>query len=363
MWKRINRVEIEGDHVVIKDEGDTLWGKIKLGERILVRQEGRDVIIIIKDVDEINLDENPNQEKLNQKEGELESSHEKWIARFYKSFGRRPNLDELFEAKSNNYTNMPEVSGDSFENIKNVRPTISGKYMLSYILHDNDLGNDKKRVDINANEEAQYLEFGDNNQGVAYWGYVHGCPLNANHKVRESFTYHYDGNRIVLYNSDTDKKIITLEVESGALNIYYKGGIVYCYEKEKSQLNDRNLLEVGTQEGTRNLGKSQALKILGLDKESNLETTFASTNKANGLFWANPNVNYLNKDWALLLNDRKNKQLHYFRIPKNALQANQLKVRADKNLLDLQINYDGIDFIDTRSKVRFNKWFVRTEKY
>ncbi len=92
--------------------------------------------------------------------------------------------------------------------------------------------------------------------------------------------------------------------------------------------------------------------------------TMASKNSTQDNYWANPNVEFLNKNWWLILNDSINKKLHCFMIPKDAIAKSQIKVRNDKpNQIDLQINYNDSLFIDARSKIEFKKWFVKSINY
>lgn len=92
--------------------------------------------------------------------------------------------------------------------------------------------------------------------------------------------------------------------------------------------------------------------------------TWASENKRNQKFWANPNVDCLQTDWWLLLNDISKKKIYVFFIPINSLKSEQLVLRSDNNsLFDIQIKYDDNTFTDTRSHVKFCKWFQKELKY
>ncbi|GHV03763.1 hypothetical protein AGMMS50229_03660 [Campylobacterota bacterium] len=94
------------------------------------------------------------------------------------------------------------------------------------------------------------------------------------------------------------------------------------------------------------------------------EITFSSKNKSSDLYWANPNIEFLSNDWWLLLNDYKNNNLHIFDIPANSIRTIQIKTRADKpEQIDLQIKYRDDAFEDSRSGIRFVKWFIKTIPY
>lgn len=92
--------------------------------------------------------------------------------------------------------------------------------------------------------------------------------------------------------------------------------------------------------------------------------TWASENKSNQKFWANPNTNCIQSDWWLILNDISKKKIYVFFIPINSLKPEHLVLRSDnKNLFDIQIKYDDNTFTDTRSHVQFYKWFQKELKY
>lgn len=91
--------------------------------------------------------------------------------------------------------------------------------------------------------------------------------------------------------------------------------------------------------------------------------TWSSENSTTHKYWANPKVELLKDDWWILLNDKSKHQIHVFFIPKNTLSESLLKVRSDRPLLDLQINYGDDSFTDTRSKISFKQWFKQSVSY
>lgn len=59
-----------------------------------------------------------------------------------------------------------------------------------------------------------------------------------------------------------------------------------------------------------------------------------------------------------------NRKLYYFCVPQNSLTEENLVVRKDKpNLIELQINYNDESFSDSRSKISFAEWLVKTVDY
>lgn len=92
--------------------------------------------------------------------------------------------------------------------------------------------------------------------------------------------------------------------------------------------------------------------------------TFASSNdSASRKYWANPNINVLNKDWTLILNDKIGRELHVFRIPAGTIKEWQVKTRGDNGLIDLQIYYGDKSFLDSRSRCSFAPYYIKTIAY
>lgn len=97
---------------------------------------------------------------------------------------------------------------------------------------------------------------------------------------------------------------------------------------------------------------------------TNHNVTFASKNKVGNYYWANPLFDALKHDWYLILNDWNKKELHLFRIPIHALDANDLVSRSDnEDKIDLQIAYNDATFTDSRSKISFARFLVTTVSY
>ncbi len=113
------------------------------------------------------------------------------------------------------------------------------------------------------------------------------------------------------------------------------------------------------------LNKQTALTLL---RQNDIEVlnnyNFASLNKSSLKYWLNPNIDAIKHDWNIILNDNKKRELHLFYISANTLNLHQLKVRSDNPaLIDIQINYLSPSFIDSRSGISFNKYFIKTISY
>jgi len=113
--------------------------------------------------------------------------------------------------------------------------------------------------------------------------------------------------------------------------------------------------------------KDDAIRICKVDgiNLNKSKTTFASKNTKTNVYWANPDINFLSKDWWLILNDYKRKKIHIFNISANSISENDIKTRIVKGeyKIDLQIEYNDDSFQDNRSLIQFKRWFVKTIAY
>jgi hypothetical protein len=114
-----------------------------------------------------------------------------------------------------------------------------------------------------------------------------------------------------------------------------------------------------------NLTKNKAIELCRANGFNVIgRITFASKNKTQHLYWSNPNIEFLEHNWWLLLNDYIHHQLHIFYIPANSIRRNQIKVRADiPDKIDLDIKYEDDLFEDNRSGIQFSRWFINTLSY
>ena len=116
------------------------------------------------------------------------------------------------------------------------------------------------------------------------------------------------------------------------------------------------------------LEKSEAIKLC-IDNGINIlgkKTTFASLNSNGKTYWANPNKSLLTDDWWILLSDHKKKEVHVFNIPANSITENQIKFRKNgqkAGVIEMEIKYDDISFKDSKSKIKFSGWLVKTISY
>ncbi|MCK9218246.1 MAG: hypothetical protein M0P77_10080 [Firmicutes bacterium] len=106
------------------------------------------------------------------------------------------------------------------------------------------------------------------------------------------------------------------------------------------------------------------LKNSGLDINKHDYITFSSKNKTTNVYWSNPDFDYLQHNWKLILNDNINRKFHFFNIPKNTIDHNILIPRNDNlTKIDLQIYYDDPTFTDSRSGYSFVQFLIKTMSY
>ncbi len=111
--------------------------------------------------------------------------------------------------------------------------------------------------------------------------------------------------------------------------------------------------------------KNKAIRLLQSEGYTIYSTsTFASKNSSANNFWANPNFDYLEDNWSLILNDWINHKLYLFNIPGGSIEEFELISRADKQgVIDLQIMFEDPTFTDNRSNYSFLKYKVAEMDY
>ena len=95
--------------------------------------------------------------------------------------------------------------------------------------------------------------------------------------------------------------------------------------------------------------------------------TMSSKNANGRTYWANPNVDKLSRDWYLVLVNTEKRELYVFKIPQGEITKSQIILRTDnENRIDLQFHSDLVwypDFEDSKSKLKFKKWLIKTIPY
>ena len=131
------------------------------------------------------------------------------------------------------------------------------------------------------------------------------------------------------------------------------------------QAEDTVLNDTQEEEAVVRVNKSNAVvrfKEYGCAISKNV--TFASSNRATNNYWANPPFDVLKQDWYLILHDRQKRELHLFAVPAGAVDAAELVCRSDReDRVDLQIYYNDPTYTDSRSKVSFAKFLVKSILY
>lgn len=96
--------------------------------------------------------------------------------------------------------------------------------------------------------------------------------------------------------------------------------------------------------------------------------TYASKQRNNDYFWANPNVSYIDVDWTIVLNNQFVSELVILEIPAKTLRiASQkskpgLRVRND-NKQRIDLNIDAATLKDKASKIDFSPFVTSRIKY
>lgn len=121
--------------------------------------------------------------------------------------------------------------------------------------------------------------------------------------------------------------------------------------------NNRNINNKQLISSNGKLGKSEIFKRLGLNNG-----TYAVKNKTANIYWANPNIKFLDEEWNLVLEDCTNHKFYHFIIPANSIRKSSIKLKNSK-LIDLQIMYNDDNFTDSRSGISFAKWLKETIIY
>ena len=143
------------------------------------------------------------------------------------------------------------------------------------------------------------------------------------------------------------------------------GGISFLIANQTKA--DQPIAEVITEEEENTIRVNKTNAVVRF-KESGFfvskNATFASSNRATNNYWANPPFDVLKQDWYLILHDRQKKELHLFLIPSGAIMASELVCRNDReDRVDLQIYYNDPTYTDSRSKISFSKFRLKSIQY
>ncbi len=112
------------------------------------------------------------------------------------------------------------------------------------------------------------------------------------------------------------------------------------------------------------MNKYEAIRIFRergtLNKNCNI--SFSSLNTTYDVYWSNPQFNFLNSDWYLILNnngDDEHAALYLFFIPKNSIKKDIIRSKStDPTLMHLEIRLNDPAFTDRFSNYSFLKYKV-----
>lgn len=143
-----------------------------------------------------------------------------------------------------------------------------------------------------------------------------------------------------------------------------EGNISFLTASHPAPIEKANVVSSVTP-GDGRIAKNQAISLFeasGIHLSRN--TTFASKNRGANNYWANPYFFALDSDWYLILNDWIKRELHLFLIPARTIPHKNMISRIDQaDKIDLQISYNDPTFTDTRSKISFARYLVKSIKY
>lgn len=96
--------------------------------------------------------------------------------------------------------------------------------------------------------------------------------------------------------------------------------------------------------------------------------TYASRGKSGSssseIYWANPRLEFVNKDWSIVLNDKKESQIYLLNIPKDSFDKQAFVVRPDKpELIDMRIRCDDSYYRDLASGTSLRDYLIAIIDY
>ena len=96
--------------------------------------------------------------------------------------------------------------------------------------------------------------------------------------------------------------------------------------------------------------------------------TYASRGKSGSsssdIYWANPRLEFVNKDWSIVLNDKKESKLYLLNIPKNSFNKQAFIVRTDKpELIDMRIRCGDHYYRDLASGISLQDYLIAIIDY
>ena len=143
------------------------------------------------------------------------------------------------------------------------------------------------------------------------------------------------------------------------------GITVFCEKTTTGTLI--NTVEVKTKLAVGKRAKQEAISYL---KEKGIEVgktvTYAVKQDGKELFWANPSIDVLHKEWWLILNNNVTMELFVLKVPENSMglktkKSNGLSVRKDKPVLHLYLDTKTLH--DQTSDIDFSSFVVKRIKY
>jgi hypothetical protein len=236
--------------------------------------------------------------------------------------------------------------------------------------------------DFNANSKIEFeIPFEENNaNGIKFMELFN--KKNFDEKKIQDFVFqnHLSTQNVSEIKSDISVDLIKDLLKEHFLEKYSQEDFEKAIEKfeisvsEKININktiENNISALSDKKsnGRKEKEKNKFLNLCECNGIEIDENCFTLASRGNGRtnknkYWANPDFSFLTRKWTLILNDWSKNIIYVFILPPNSLQKSNIKLRTDNNeKIDFQFKYGDVNFTDTRSKIEFKQWLVKSISY
>lgn len=170
--------------------------------------------------------------------------------------------------------------------------------------------------------------------------------------------------------NDFRREILNQYLDEALFLIALIGNNVFINNKTK--FKTKNLITPAKPLPANQVEMRAKREVISFVKEQGIKigknVSYAKLQEKKNCFWINPLVDFLNKDWWLLLNDQVNKNIYVLMVPADTFDIKypcikgHLVNRKDKpQYIDLNLNLQN--FVDLRSSCGFSNFIIKTFKY
>ena len=151
-------------------------------------------------------------------------------------------------------------------------------------------------------------------------------------------------------------------------------GVTVFDDQSKISFNGKQpLIETMAQSSERDRyirSKAETIKFLESQniKINKSACTYARCQDNKKFYWMNPRVEYIEKNWDIILNNQHENEIILMRVPKNTFKKSNtredgyLLIRKDKPIY-LDVHITSETFTDLKSNIDFSKYIVKRIKY